>query len=106
MGETQRPDRRAAKPPRYLNKTTPKLHRSNADRLRSTRTSALLSEVIVAHVELVFAGLDEDETRAFRGSLPALEDDCQYGTNAVERKMNNLHQARRTRQDKTPAAVL
>ena len=105
MGETQRPDRRAAKPPRYLNKTTPKLHRSNADRLRSTRTSALLSEVIVAHVELVFASLDEDETRTFCSSLPDLEIDCQYCVTEGASEGNDLRQARHTRPGKTPAVV-
>lgn len=35
------------------------------------------SEIVVAHVELVFAGLDEDETGAFRCRLPDLGGDCQ-----------------------------
>jgi hypothetical protein len=37
-----------------------------------------VSEVIVAHIELVFAGLDEDEARAFCGGLPDLDEYRQY----------------------------
>jgi hypothetical protein len=58
--------------------TTTKLQRSNADGLHSSQPRGAILEVIIAHVELVFAGFDEDETSAFCGSLPDLEDYCQY----------------------------
>jgi hypothetical protein len=67
-----RKEEKKSKPLRYLNQSIQMLPYISRERPAVLRLIFPSSEIVVAHVELVFAGLDEDEARAFCCRLPDL----------------------------------